>query len=76
MLSFLFRFILVSNSALLVWKLASEFLRGISKTLIQSMSAPQVKLAPLLDVHQLLILSAGKLAYLDPGTFYSVIFII
>jgi hypothetical protein len=52
----------------------SEFLLGISETLHCSMSAPQVKLAPLLDVHQLLILSSGTLTYLDPGILSSVIY--
>jgi hypothetical protein len=75
MLTFSFKFILVSNSALLFWKLlASEFLLGISETLLCSMSAPRVKIVPLLDVHQLLILSAGKLTYLDSGTFSFVIY--
>jgi hypothetical protein len=40
------------------------------------MSAPQVKIAPLLDVHQLLMLSAGTLTYLHSGIFSSFIFII
>jgi hypothetical protein len=39
-----------------------------------SMSAPRVKIAPLLDVHQLLILSARKLRYLDSGIFSFVIY--
>jgi hypothetical protein len=37
------------------------------------MSALLVKIVPLLDMHQLLMLSAGTLTYLDPGTFSSVI---
>jgi hypothetical protein len=65
MLSILLKFTLVSNHAVLFWKLlVSEFLLGISKILHYSMSAPQVKIVPLLDVHQLLM-SAGTLTYLD-----------
>jgi hypothetical protein len=68
-------FSLVSDSALLFLKLlVSEFRLGISEILHCSMAAPQAKLAPLLDVHQLLMLSAGTLTYLDPGTFSSVVF--
>jgi hypothetical protein len=74
MLTFLPKFILVSNSALPFWKLlVSEFLLGISETLLCSMSASHLKIVPLLDVHQLLMLSAGTLTYLEPGTFSSVI---
>jgi hypothetical protein len=63
------------NSALLFWKLfVSEFLLGISETLHCSMSAPHVRIVPLLDVHQLLILFAGTLTYSGPGTFSSVVF--
>jgi hypothetical protein len=68
MLSFSLRFSLVSNSVLPFWKLlVSEFLLGISETLHCSMSAPHFKIVPLLDVHQLLMLSAGTLTYLEPG---------
>jgi hypothetical protein len=74
MLSFLLKFSLVLNSVLLFLKLlVSEFLLG---TLHCSMSAPHVKIIPLLDVHQLLMLSARTLTYLEPGTFSSIIFII
>jgi hypothetical protein len=38
------------------------------------MSASHVKIVPLLDVHQLLMLSAGTLTYSEPGKFFSVIF--
>jgi hypothetical protein len=70
MLSFLPKFTLVSNSALQFWKLLiSEFLLGISESLHCSMSALHVKTVPLLDEHQLLMLSAGTLTYLEPGTF-------
>jgi hypothetical protein len=52
--SFLHKSTLVLNSALPFWKLLfSEFLLGISETLHCSMSALQVKIVPLLDVHQL-----------------------
>jgi hypothetical protein len=65
----LLKFTLVSNSALSFWKLlVSEFLLGISETLQCSMSAPHVKIGPLLNVHQLLIF-AGTLTYSEPGMF-------
>jgi hypothetical protein len=68
---------LVSNSALLFWKLlVSKFLLGISDALQCSMSAPHVKIVPLLDVHQLLMLFAGTLMYSEPGMFSSNVFII
>jgi hypothetical protein len=52
------------NSVLLFWKLlVSEFLLGISETLLCSMSASHVKIVPLLDVHQLIMLFAGPLTY-------------
>jgi hypothetical protein len=38
------------------------------------MSALQVTIVPLLDVHQLLMLSAGTLTYLEPETFSLIIF--
>jgi hypothetical protein len=73
--SFLLKFTLVSKSAFLFWKLfVSEFLLGISEILHCSMSAPRVKITPLLDVHQLLMLFAETLTYLEPGIFSSVIF--
>jgi hypothetical protein len=54
--SYLLKFTLVLNSALLFWKLlVSEFLLGISETLLCSVSAPHVKIVPLLDVRQLLM---------------------
>jgi hypothetical protein len=40
------------------------------------MSTSHVKIVPLLDVHQLLMLSAGTLTYSKPGTFSSIVFII
>jgi hypothetical protein len=48
---------------------ASEFLLGISETLRCSMSALQVKIVPLLDVHQLLMFFARTLTYSEPETF-------
>jgi hypothetical protein len=73
--SFLLKFTLVLKSALLFWKLlVSEFLLGISEILHCSMSAPRVKIVPLLDVHQLLMLFAETLTYSEQGTFSSVIF--
>jgi hypothetical protein len=75
MLSFLLKFTLVSNSALPFWKLSvSEFLLGISETLLCSMSAPHVKVVSLLDAHQLLMLFARTLTYLEPGTFSLIVF--
>jgi hypothetical protein len=75
--SFLFKFTLVLQSYPLFWKLlVSEFLLGTSETLLCSMSALQVKIVPLLDIHQLLMLSAGTLTYSQPGTFSSIIFVI
>jgi hypothetical protein len=49
------------------------FLLGTSETLLCSMSALQVKIVPLLDVHQLLMF-AGTLMYLEPETFTLIIF--
>jgi hypothetical protein len=72
--SILFQFPVILNSVLLFWKLlVFEFLLGISETLLCSMSAPHVKTVPLLDVHQLLMLSAGTLTYSEPRTFSSII---
>jgi hypothetical protein len=75
--SILLKFTLVSNSALPFWKLlVSEFLFSISETLLCSMSAPHLKIVPLLDVHQLLMLSARTLTYLEPETFSIIVFIL
>jgi hypothetical protein len=75
MLSFLLKFTLVPKSAPLFWKLlVSEFLLGVSVILHCSMSAPRVNIDPLLDVHQLLMLSAETLTYSEPGTFSSFFF--
>jgi hypothetical protein len=74
MRSFLRMSTLVINSALPFWKLlVSEFLLGISETLLCSMSALRVKIVPLLDVHQLLMLFAGTLTYLEPEKFTLII---
>jgi hypothetical protein len=63
------------RSAPLFWKLlVSEFLLGISEMLHCSVSAPRVKIVPLLDVHQLLMLFAETLTYSEPGIFSSVIY--
>jgi hypothetical protein len=67
MLSFLLKSTLVSYSTLPFWKLASEFLLGISETLHCSMSAPRVKIVPLLDVHQLLMLFARDVDVFGTG---------
>jgi hypothetical protein len=73
--SFLLMSTLVLNSVFPFCKLlVSEFLISISDTLLCSMSALQVKIVPLLDVHQLLMLSAGMLTYLEPETFTLIIF--
>jgi hypothetical protein len=54
--SVLFKFTLVLNSVLLLWKLlVFEFQLGISETLLCSVSASHVKIVPLLDVYQLLM---------------------
>jgi hypothetical protein len=47
----------------------SEFLLDVSESLHCSVSAPQVQVAPLPDLHQLLMFSAGTLTYSNPGTF-------
>jgi hypothetical protein len=73
--SFLLKYTLVSKSALLFWKsLVSEFVLGISESLHCSMSSPHVKIVPLLDVHQLLMLFTETLTYSEPGTFSSAIY--
>jgi hypothetical protein len=73
--SFLFKFTFVLNSTLPFWKLLiSEFLLGVSETLLCSMSALHVKIVPLLDVHQLLMLFACTLKYSGPMIFSLIIF--
>jgi hypothetical protein len=52
----------------------SESLLDISGTLHCSMFVRHVKIVPLLDVHQLLILFAGTLTYLKSGTFTLIVF--
>jgi hypothetical protein len=72
--SFLLKPTLVLNSAFPFWKLlVSKILLGVSETLHCSMSAPQVKIYPLLDMHQLLMLFGGTLTYSEPETFTSII---
>jgi hypothetical protein len=45
-----------------------------SSSSICSMSAPHVKIVPLIDAHQLLMLFAGTLTYLEPKLFSLIIF--
>jgi hypothetical protein len=71
----LFKFILVLKSVLPFWKLlVLESLLGFSETFLRSISALQLKNALLLDVNQLIMLSAGTLIYLKQNLFISVIF--
>jgi hypothetical protein len=68
--SFLLKSTVVLNSALPFWKLlVSEFMLGISETLHCSMSALQVKIVPLPEAHQVLVLFAGNLTYSEPQPF-------
>jgi hypothetical protein len=68
-------FIQVLHAVLLFRKLlVFEFLLGISGGLLCSMSAPHVKIVPLLDVRQLLMLFAGAMTYLETRTFFLIIF--
>jgi hypothetical protein len=72
-LSFLLKFIFVLNSVFLFCKLfVFEFLLGTSD--ICSVSAPHLKIVPLLDVHQLLMLSAGTFTYSESTLFSLTIF--
>jgi hypothetical protein len=72
---FLFKFTVHINSVLLFWKLlVFEFLFGPLKTLLSSMSAPQVRIVPLLDALQLLTLFAGTLTYLEPKLYLLIVF--
>jgi hypothetical protein len=71
---YLHKFTLISNFALPFSKLLiSEFLFGMLKTLHCSAPAPHVKIVLLLNVYQLLMLSAGMMTYLQPGTAFSII---
>jgi hypothetical protein len=73
--SFLFKFTLVLNSVLLFRQLlVFEFIPGTLETLLCSVSAPQVRIVPLLDALQLLMLFAGVLAYLESKTFSLIMF--
>jgi hypothetical protein len=75
MLYFLLKFTLVSNSALLFWKLlVSEFLLGISDFGSFSFCSSSKSCPSARDVHQLLMLSARTLTYFHSGTLSSVIF--
>jgi hypothetical protein len=62
------KFILVLSSFLLFWKLL-----GMLEVLLCSISASQIKIVPLLDALQLLIVFAGALTYLKPELFFSII---
>jgi hypothetical protein len=74
--TFIFRYTFLPNSVFLFRKLFfSEFLLGISETLLCPMSAVHAKIVPLLDVHQLIMLIAGILTYSDPKLFFSIYFI-
>jgi hypothetical protein len=65
-----FKLALILNSVLLFRKLfVFKFLLGISETLLCSVSAPQVKIIPLLDALRLLMFVAGFLTYLEPKLF-------
>jgi hypothetical protein len=60
MQSFLLKFTLALNSVLLFWvTLVFEFLLDISDTFLCSMSVLVVKIVPLLDALQLIMLFAG-----------------
>jgi hypothetical protein len=65
---FLIQIYLDSQFCFSVLEIGGEFLLGMSETLFSSMSAPHVKIVPLLDVHQL-IMFAVTLTYSGPGTF-------
>jgi hypothetical protein len=63
---FLFEFTLVLNSVLLFWKLlVFEFLLGISEDFLCSLFVPHAKTGPLLHAHQLPMLFAKTLMYLE-----------
>jgi hypothetical protein len=71
---FLFEFTLVLNSVLF-WKLlVFEVLLGTLETLFCSVSAPHVKIVPLLDALQLLMLFAGILTYSEPEMFSTIFY--
>jgi hypothetical protein len=71
MLFSLFKFALVLNSVRLFWKLlAFVCLLGTSETFLCSTFAPQLKTVLLLDVLQLLMLSAGTLMSLQEIMFH------
>jgi hypothetical protein len=70
----LFKFTLAVNSPRLFWKvLIFKFLPSTSETLLCSTLAPQVKIIPLLDAFQLLMLFAGTLTYLESELFFLII---
>jgi hypothetical protein len=70
MLSFLLKFTLIPNSALLFFKLAVfEFRLGISETSGYSALVPNANTVPLLDLRQLLMTFVGMLTYSRPDIF-------
>jgi hypothetical protein len=72
---FLFQFTLVLNSVHLFFKLlVFEFFLGTSETSLCSVSATEVKIIPMLDALQPLILFAGTLTNSEPKIFPSIIF--
>jgi hypothetical protein len=74
---FLFKLTLILNSVHLFWKLVVfEFLLGVSVTFLCSLSALKVKIVPLQDALQLLMLFVGTLAYLEPKLFILINFIV
>jgi hypothetical protein len=71
MLSFLLKFTLVPNSALLFLKLLVFVLRlGISEASGYSALVPHANTVPLLDLRQLLMTFVGMLTYSRPDTFF------
>jgi hypothetical protein len=70
MLSFLPKFTLVQFPPYFL----EIFGLGISEMLHCSMSAPQVKFTPLLDVHQLLMLFEEMLRHSESGKFSTVFY--
>jgi hypothetical protein len=71
MLSFLLKFTLVPNSAILFLKLlVFEFRLDISETSGYSALVPHENIVPLLDLRQLLITFVGILTYSRPDMFF------
>jgi hypothetical protein len=71
MLSFLLKFALVPNSALLFLKLlVFDFRLGISETSGYSVLVPRANTVPLLDLRQLLMTFVAMLTYSRPDMFF------